>query len=85
VSQQAPGSDASLATEWQALEDDRARLQADIHAATWRIHQLLSMVEKGQDAEEQVSLLKHQLSHAESRLNEQAALLHQLESTAIRG
>ncbi len=85
VSQQARDLDASRGTEWQALEDERARLQADMHAATWRIDQLLSMVEKGQSAEEQVTVLKRQLSQAESRLNEQAALLHQLESTAMRG
>jgi len=85
VSQQACESDLSRGTEWQILEDDRARLQADIHAATWRIDQLLSVVEKNQGTEEQVTLLKRQLSQAESRLNEQAALLHQLESTAIRG
>ena len=85
VSQQARDSDLSRGTEWQVLEDDRARLQADVHAATWRIDQLLSMLEKNHGTEEQVTLLRQQLSQAESRLNEQSALLHQLESTAIRG
>ena len=67
------------------MADDRARLQADMCAATWRIDQLLSVIAKHKNAEDQLALLKSQLSHAESRLNEQATLLHQLdESDSIR-
>ena len=37
--------------ESQSAADDRARLQADIHAASWRIDQLLTTIERYKDAE----------------------------------
>ena len=79
------GHQPGAASERQSMADDRARLQADMCAATWRIDQLLSVIAKHKNAEDQLALLKSQLSHAESRLNEQATLLHQLdESDSIR-
>jgi hypothetical protein len=71
-------------TEGLALADDRARLQADIHAAAWRIDQLLSVLNENSDAQEKMTSLKSQLSQAETRLNEQAVLLNQLECDAHR-
>jgi len=44
----------------------------------------LSVIEKTQPTEERQALLKSQLCEAQSRLNEQAALLSQLESSGIR-
>ena len=66
------------------IADDRARLQADVLAATWRIDQLLAVIERHNNADEELAEVRNQLSHAESQLNEQSAILHQLESEAIR-
>ncbi len=79
-----PSHVPSREIEWRMIADDRARLQADVYAATWRIDQLLSVIEKNKDTEEQVSSLRSQLFQAETRINEQAAILSQLESETIR-
>lgn len=79
------GNDAAvLPANVPQIAEDRARLQADLVAAKWRVDQLLSVIEKTQPTEERQALLKSQLCEAQSRLNEQAALLSQLESSGIR-
>ncbi len=72
-------------SDLELLVHERARMQADIQAATWRIDQLLSELTKHKGAEVELAQAKNQLSYAESRLSEQSALLRQLESDAIRG
>ena len=79
-----PSDGSGRETEWQMFADERARLQADIRAATWRIDQLLSAIEKNKDAAAKLCLLECQLSKAQARINEQAALLTQVESANIR-
>ncbi len=85
VSHQADGSESvSLDLEEQPIADDRARLQADVLAATWRIDQLLAVIKRHSNAEKELAQVRNQLSHAETRLNEQLSILHQLESKTIR-
>ena len=69
----------SPVTDVQRMADERARLEADLIAARWRIEQLLSVIEKNHTHQEKLTSVKAQLSDAQRRLNEQAALLSQLE------
>lgn len=79
------GDDASASlTIAERIADDRARLQADVVAAEWRVEQLSSVIERSQSSRELQSRLKSALCEAQTRLNEQAALLSQLESKGIR-
>jgi hypothetical protein len=81
---ESPGHSIGHESHWQSLEDDRARLRADILAATWRIDQLLLVIEKSKDSQQEAILLRNQLSLAEHRLNEQSVLLRQLRIDPIR-
>ena len=80
------GESAQEATErMSALLEDRARLRADILAATWRLDQVKAAAEKSITAARRVDELESQLAQAEQRLSEQEVLLHQLRSDAPRG
>ena len=84
VSSQVDGSASSevvaVSADVERMAADNARLQADLIAATWRIDQMLSLIERNDASDGRLTKAKAQLSDAEARLNEQAALLSQLES-----
>ncbi len=73
-----------LQAEAARIVGERARLQADLIAAKWRVDQLQFVIERNRTSEELQEQLKLQLREAQARVNEQAALLSQLESASIR-
>jgi len=84
VPSQVEGSAGETEADVLRIAEDRARLQADLIAAEWRIDQLMSSLEKEHQDREKLAAAMSELADAQCRLNEQAALLSQLESQGIR-